>query len=421
MSTWSPSGSPSKDLTEYATSEKKGLTEDIEESSNKEITTVHLQHPATDAIDQLQLGSHSQDLATLEQNKTSTKTSAPGIQVFDILMINDELDLLDIRLNELYEVIDMFFIIESNITLSGIPKPLYYKENEQRYVQFRNKIIHIVLPPFTEEDFQSFREYTNDAEQWKWEYLSRGRGFQLALEIHPPREGDWVQMSDLDEVMFPSFIEELKNPDPTTTEGQRLIPGNEHSEGDAIRVTCEYYYYSYEFQWTTPWIGPMLLRYREPDSPVWSDSAYPGIENAKRLVADNYRFTGQTLRNEKNLNNLPIFDGRCRHCSWCLPNITQVTRKMRSWGHQDFLTPEMYDRKQILERVARGELLWEMYKVDTVYVENNPSVPQYILKNADRFSYMLHRKGLANAGFLDVDPANPLDEGGEREDAEVHI
>jgi len=42
----------------------------------------------------------------------------PG-RVFDFLMLNDELDAREIRLNELYEAVDAFYLLESSYTFSG--------------------------------------------------------------------------------------------------------------------------------------------------------------------------------------------------------------------------------------------------------------------------------------------------------------
>ncbi|KAF9920680.1 hypothetical protein BGZ67_001048, partial [Mortierella alpina] len=67
-------------------------------------------------------------------------------QVFDVILLNDELDTLEIRLNELHSVVDVFFIMEAEYTFSGKPKFLYFSDNETQFRQFRDKIVHVTIP-----------------------------------------------------------------------------------------------------------------------------------------------------------------------------------------------------------------------------------------------------------------------------------
>lgn len=45
--------------------------------------------------------------------------------IYDCIMFNDELDLLEIRLHH-HAFVDRFILIESTHTYSGQPKPLHY-------------------------------------------------------------------------------------------------------------------------------------------------------------------------------------------------------------------------------------------------------------------------------------------------------
>jgi beta-1,4-mannosyl-glycoprotein beta-1,4-N-acetylglucosaminyltransferase len=104
--------------------------------------------------------------------------------LYDCLMFNDELDLLEIRLNH-HSFVDKFVIIESSRTYSGIPKPYHYQENKQRFAAFHHKIQHIMLDlPFT------------DNKDWKYEHLQRNvlRGISFELD-------DIVLYTDVDEIL----------------------------------------------------------------------------------------------------------------------------------------------------------------------------------------------------------------------------
>lgn len=64
---------------------------------------------------------------------------------YDIFTFNNEIDMLDIRLNILNDYVDYFIIIESTETFTGIYKPLYYLDNIARFYNFRHKIIHHIV------------------------------------------------------------------------------------------------------------------------------------------------------------------------------------------------------------------------------------------------------------------------------------
>ena len=64
---------------------------------------------------------------------------------YDIFTFNNELDMLEIRLNVLNEHVDYFVIIEATETFSGFEKPLNYFNNKDRFKQFEHKIIHYVV------------------------------------------------------------------------------------------------------------------------------------------------------------------------------------------------------------------------------------------------------------------------------------
>ena len=62
------------------------------------------------------------------------------VKVLDAVLMSSELDLLEIRMNELDSVVDRFFIIESNTTFTGLPKETYYANNKERFSKFSKKI-----------------------------------------------------------------------------------------------------------------------------------------------------------------------------------------------------------------------------------------------------------------------------------------
>ena len=73
-------------------------------------------------------------------------------KIYDCFNFFNELDILELRLNILYDYVDYFVIVESSVTHSGQPKPFYLEENKERFAKFWDKII-IFKVVDTPEDF----------------------------------------------------------------------------------------------------------------------------------------------------------------------------------------------------------------------------------------------------------------------------
>lgn len=112
---------------------------------------------------------------------------------------NNELDVLEIRLETLDPVVDRFVLAEATVTQRGNPKPLYFEENKQRYAKWLDKIEHVIV-----EDLPGGEGVEAD-----W---IRERGQRNAIEraLYPLLGGgDHVLISDLDEIPYPDVLDTL--------------------------------------------------------------------------------------------------------------------------------------------------------------------------------------------------------------------
>jgi beta-1,4-mannosyl-glycoprotein beta-1,4-N-acetylglucosaminyltransferase len=110
-------------------------------------------------------------------------------------MINDELDLLELRLNTLFPFVERFVIVESEKTHSGKPKELNFLKNKDRFEKFSSKIIYL-------------QYHGNAADAWGRENCQRN--FILnALDIEKPEDG-LLFVSDIDEIPKPEKLFEAK-------------------------------------------------------------------------------------------------------------------------------------------------------------------------------------------------------------------
>ena len=75
---------------------------------------------------------------------TGTKLPEPRV-IVDFVPFGFDIDLLEIRLHETYEVVDAFVVYESPVTQLGLRKPLYYHKlaDTERFKHFKDKIIYL--------------------------------------------------------------------------------------------------------------------------------------------------------------------------------------------------------------------------------------------------------------------------------------
>lgn len=78
--------------------------------------------------------------------------------IIDSFLFLNELDLLEIRLNELNSVVDQFVLLESLRTFSNKDKPLFFSENKSRFAPFLHKIQQVVLTELPSGDNPWARE-----------------------------------------------------------------------------------------------------------------------------------------------------------------------------------------------------------------------------------------------------------------------
>lgn len=126
--------------------------------------------------------------------------------VIDCMYFNNELDLLEIRLNILDKYVDKFVIIEANETFSGIPKPLHYLENKERFAKWQDKIVHHVVESGDKEIEQMawLSPNTGNGEHYWIREFYQKESAQKALTFC--KDSDIVFISDVDEIWNPQSI-----------------------------------------------------------------------------------------------------------------------------------------------------------------------------------------------------------------------
>ena len=251
-------------------------------------------------------------------------------KVYDLFLISDELDWLEIRLNTLSPHVDYFVIVESNMTFTGEPKPLHLKENWSRFSAFHGQIIH-----------HTIEDPTAGLETSSWS-LEEVFGNALLYSTFPPlmftekeaKEGDVLVVGNVDEIPKPATLFVLRN---------CHVP-------DRINLNSDFYQNS--FQWlhiNEQWAYPQATVFHGMAETISPVDLRGGVVDSKQ------HWTWWTKIWSSDGDKADLWDAAwyCKACS----NETVVEKKVEGGN---------YTR-----------------------IENNTDVPRFVLDNPKRFGYML--------------------------------
>jgi beta-1,4-mannosyl-glycoprotein beta-1,4-N-acetylglucosaminyltransferase len=118
-----------------------------------------------------------------------------------------ELDLLEGRLEYLYDVVDYFVIVEADITFAGNKKELNFLNNIKRFKPYLDKIIYQPISIDINQFIDSINVDKSSLESfnWKIEYAQRSH-IDNILKLFD--DDSYVIISDLDEIPLKSYLNE---------------------------------------------------------------------------------------------------------------------------------------------------------------------------------------------------------------------
>lgn len=110
---------------------------------------------------------------------------------------NNELDVLEIRLETLDLLVDRFVLAEALVTQRGQEKPLHFAENKNRFTKWLPKITHVVV-----DDMPDGEGWDANWARERHQRNAIGRGL---ADLHP---SDRILISDLDEIPYADALEQ---------------------------------------------------------------------------------------------------------------------------------------------------------------------------------------------------------------------
>ena len=287
-------------------------------------------------------------------------------KVYDMFLVNTELDWLEIRMSELEHEVDYFVVLEAPSSFVGLPKPLHVSNNWDLFSRWHHKMIYHTL---NESGVAGTFKDTFRHEAFQRNGLLN----QVLVKIpesdeRAPQMDDVILVSDLDEIPRPSTIQTLRN---------CRFPRR-------LTLASRFYYYS--FQWLhrgEEWPHPQATYYQ---GPRWT------------ILPDKLRMKGIQEK-------LETFGNAAWHCSSCYPRLEDYVTKITGFSHTKFNRPEFVDRAKILQRVRQGIDLFDRESEVYDRVEGNTDMPAFLRENGVRFNYMTDRDP-PNGNFLDYTDAD---------------
>lgn len=138
-------------------------------------------------------------------------SSSPKPKIAHLIQYGFEADVLEILLSEIYEYIDKFFIVESEVAhYQSIRKPLFWPliSHQKRFEKYLDKIVYFNI---SSEMIENYSQYLDQEEQesiWRNELIQEKLRFKLFLEWNEKngkyfKDDDLIGFGDTDEI--PSF------------------------------------------------------------------------------------------------------------------------------------------------------------------------------------------------------------------------
>jgi beta-1,4-mannosyl-glycoprotein beta-1,4-N-acetylglucosaminyltransferase len=279
-------------------------------------------------------------------------------RIFDVFPFFNEIDLLEVRLNELDPVVDFFVITEASTTFSGIQKPFYFEAYRDKFRKFQSKIV-----------YQKVFEVPGHLGPFERDWFQRDAAKSL-LEQHIAAE-DYLIYGDLDEIPRPSAIQfAIEQLNDTT-----LI----------AHLAMDLYYYYLNLMEISGTLPSYMGEYPEIKNRKWLGTSISRWEYASK-------FTMTQLRNpEHKAMGIRISDGGW-HFSYIGGHETElplhrILRKIESAAHQEFNNPKMI--KKISRRLEKNKDVFGRRKSKFVKLPDTGHLPEFIQNNLSNYQHLI--------------------------------
>ena len=295
------------------------------------------------------------------------------MKIFDCFMYFDEEQVLDLRLNVLYQNVDYFVIVESIFNHKGEKRNLLF--NSQKFEKFNDKIIYLVydkIPQLVKPIKETDNEKEKDGKYIMNALYRENAQRDFILEgLKSANKDDLILISDVDEIPKLSSVNlnQIKN--------------------EIILFKQDMFYYKYNLSLPNfKWTGTKAVKKKNLVSPQW-------LRNVKDRKYPFYRI--DTFFSDKKYIDIKIInDG-----GWHFSNIKSpemIEHKLRSYLHHREFDQVSLSIEEINELVKKKQAIYDL-RVDKrvnkvgngVILENfeMKKLPNHINDNIDKYKNWL--------------------------------
>lgn len=282
-------------------------------------------------------------------------------RLFDVFPFYNELALLELRLRELWDVVDAFWIAEAPVTHSGKKKPLFFKENRQYFKAYWSKIRYLcvddmpvtkkeIAAAITDRDRTWMESGYQVEDSWVRERFQRNALKEAVLGTYIfPRatSDDIIIIEDADEFVRPDVLRLM---DSTMSEGV-----------NAIGQTLHTFYLNWKCV-NMPWWGSKVIRVKDIGDQTFSEIRF-------HTPATKYYYDSGW------------------HISY-LGGEAAIQEKLGAFAHTEFDTPKVLDNVGNLLR-DKKDALGRQYQYQIVPIDE--TYPKTIQENPEMFAQYMYK------------------------------
>ena len=270
---------------------------------------------------------------------------------------DNELDLLEIRLETLDPFVDFFVVGESVESFSGIEKELHFESNKEKFSKFSSKIIH---SKFTER--LNCSSFERDVAQ---------KDFIMRTLAEHCVDSDLLILSDVDEIPRPSSVN---------------FALDFSSDGGVAHFAQDVYFYYLNFLETEGKLLSITGEYPDIRKPKWLGSRSTNFQTLRESSISEIRSSRYVA------NGLRIDSGGW-HFSYCGSHDgadveTRVKRKFDHTAHRELVSDEAYKRAG--KRISKGRDPFgrrgPRFKKTEIQMSHFPEV---VVTNQERYANMI--------------------------------
>lgn len=283
--------------------------------------------------------------------------------IYDCFTFFNELDLLEIRLNELNSIVDKFVIVEANKTHQGAAKALFFQENKERFAAFKDKIIHIIV-----DDFPAAEN------AWTLERFQRNA---IARGLSNCQANDVIMVSDLDEIPNKE----------TVLNCQKL-------NGIKLLKQKTFYYFlncvredGNEMPKET-WIGTTICYFKDfSTAQAMRDISIKYLGLASPNLIDKIFAYGRILFKTKDRHKVLLIKNGGWHFSF-LGGIEKIINKIESFAHTEFNKDLYKDASKLEAAINSGNDIFGR-NMKFKFIKIDKSFPETIYLNQQKYKALI--------------------------------